>query len=318
MNQPVCSIVIPTRDCLQYLPATLASIDLQGRSDLEVVLVDDGSSDGTAEWVRNRPYSGFALRVLETGGIGPSLARNAGVAAASGGLIAFLDADDLWWADKLNRQIAYHQAHPQTGLSFTDYIHLTPDGRTLGTCFAYWRCAWTNVADGAYFDVHDAEAKLLACNVVGTSTVVVNRAVFLQAGGFLSGLPSAEDWDLWLRLAALAPVACSASVSMSYLMRPGSETSNRVKRVSALAAIMARYDGRREPAIVSALSRARARVDVGVAEIARDAGNPAGAAAAHMRAMMADPGWRTGRALAADVWHAIRRPLRASGLPPQT
>lgn len=315
--KPVCSIIIPTRDCLRYLPATFATIDLQGRDDLEVVLVDDGSSDGTAAWVRERAPSRFSLKVLETGGIGPSLARNAGVEAACGDLIAFLDADDLWWADKLNRQIAYHQARPDTGLSFTDYIHVTPDGRTLGTCFEYWRLGWTRPDGGAYFEVDDAEAKLLACNVVGTSTVVVNRRVFLQAGGFPAGLPSAEDWDLWLRLAALAPVACSASVSMSYLMRPGSETSNRGKRVAALRTIMARYEGRREPAIVKALSRARARVDVGEAEIARDAGNPAGAAAAHIRAMMADPGWRTGRALAADLWQAMLAPIRPQAVPPQ-
>lgn len=310
MNRPVCSIVIPSRDCLTYLPTTLATIDMQGRDDLEVVLVDDGSSDGTADWARNRPKTGFSLTVLETGGIGPSLARNAGCEAAQADLIAFLDADDQWWPDKLNRQLAYHRGNPQTGLSFTDYIHMTPDGRTLGTCFEYWRCGWTQAADGSYFEIEDAEAKLLGTNLVGTSTVVVNRDIFLRAGGFKSGWPSAEDWDLWLRLAAEAPVACSTSVSMSYLMRPGSETSNRAKRVAALQAIMARYEGRREPSMISALSRARARVHVGEAEMARDAGNRAGAAAAHLRAMMADPDWRTGRALAADVWGAVRAPLR--------
>lgn len=310
MTKPVCSIVIPARNCLSYLPTTLATVDLQGRDDLEVILADDGSSDGTAEWARNRAATRFSLQVLETGGIGPSLARNAGVDAARGGLIAFLDADDLWWPDKLNRQIAYHLKHPQTGLSFTDYIHLTPDGRTLGTCFDYWRCDWTKSRDGGYFQLEDAEAKLLGTNLVGTSTAVLNRDVFLSAGGFKSGWPSAEDWDLWLRLAAIAPVACSTSVSMSYLMRPGSETSNRAKRIAALRAIMAPYEKRTEPSIVLALSRARARIDVGEAEMARDAGNRVGAAVAHMRAMMADPDWRTGRALAADVWASLLSPMR--------
>ena len=73
MPRPVCSIIIPTRNCLNYLPTTLASIDRQALDGLEVILVDEGSSDGTADWARARPVTRFALTVLETGGIGRSV-----------------------------------------------------------------------------------------------------------------------------------------------------------------------------------------------------------------------------------------------------
>lgn len=310
MNQPVCSIIIPTRNCLNYLPTTLATIDLQGRADLEVIVVDDGSSDGTAEWLASRPATGFALKVIETGGIGPGPARNAGIEVASAKLVALLDADDQWWPGKLDSQLAYHAENTGTGFSFTDYIHVTPDGRTLGTCFDYWNCGWTIMPDSTYFTLKDAEAKLLGSNLVGTSTVVMNRELFLANDGFGSRMPLAEDWDLWLRLAAAAPVACSSAVTMSYLVRPGSMTADRRGRIDSMRAIIASYERRVEPEFKKAVRYARARCEVAEAELARAQGNRAGAAMAHMRAMAARPDWRTGRALMADVVAAVEAPVR--------
>ena len=313
MSRPVCSIIIPTRNCLNYLPTTLATIDLQARLDLEVVLVDDGSTDGTREWAHSRAQSSFALKVLETGGIGPGPARNAGVEAASAGLIAFLDADDQWWPGKLDRQLAYHAQNPKTGFSFTDYIHVTPDGRTHSTCFDYWRCGWTTAPDGSYFLVHEAEAKLLGTNVAGTSTVVMNRELCQAAGGFAT--TQAEDWDLWLRAANLAPVACSTAVTASYLVRPGSVTADRRGRVGAMRGIIARYQRRSEPSFQHAVRSALARCDLADAEIARAADDRVGAAAAHMRALIANPDWRTGRAFACDVAATLAAPFQALAAP---
>lgn len=315
MNIPTCSIIIPNRNCLNYLPTTLATIDLQNQPGLEVVLVDDGSTDGSAQWARARASSNFELTILETGGIGPGAARNAGVEAARGALIAFLDADDQWWAAKLERQIAFHQTNPQVGFSFTDYIHVTPDGRSLGTCFDYWRCDWTRRPDGDYAVIDDAEAKLLATNLVGTSTVVAKRDLLRRVGGFSPACKSAEDWDLWLRLAAEAPVGFSNAVTMSYLMRPGSETSNRGGRLAAMRDIVARYADAPSAGIQRARTVAMARISVAEAEIARASGDAAGAAAAHFRAMRGAPSWRTARALASDVAATVtsvgRRPAAA-------
>lgn len=301
MSVPVCSIVIPTRDCLKYLPTALATIDLQFYEGLEVIVVDDGSTDGTAEWLARRKPDGFDLKVIRTEGIGPAAARNCAIAAARSALVAFLDADDIWHPGKLHRQIAFHQANPDVGFSFTDYIHVATDGRPLGTCFEYWSCGWTARASGDYVVIDDAEAKLLATNLVGTSTVVARRDALDAVGGFSPSCRSAEDWDLWLRLAAAAKVGFSASLTMSYLMRPGSETAGRERRIASLRDIANRYQHRRDPAIHRALRIARARMAVAEAEHLRESGNFPLAARAQLKALSLSPDWRTCKGVAADV-----------------
>jgi glycosyltransferase involved in cell wall biosynthesis len=306
MQTPSCSIIIPTRNCLNYLPTTLATIDQQQRDDVEIIIADDGSTDGTAEWLAARPCGNMRLTRLDTGGIGPAAARNAAVAVAQADLIAFLDADDQWLPGKLGPQIAFHQQHPNVGLSFTDYVHVTPDGATHGTCFDYWQCGWVRAANAGYFVVPQAEARLLSANVVGTSTVMASRRVLERVNGFSAASRFAEDWDLWLRMAAAADVGCSTAVAMSYLMRPGSETANRAGRIAAMRAIVQRYEARTEPPMVAAVRAARARIDVAMAEASRERGEHLGAASAHLKAFSASPNWRTGRAIAADLVAASR------------
>lgn len=305
-RRPVCSIIIPTRDCLAYLPIALASIDMQRMDGLEVIVVDDGSSDGTAEWLAAAPRVSAPLKVLSTGGIGVAGARNRAIEASEGGLVAFLDADDYWWPGKLASQIAVHESDPAIGLSFTDYIHVTPDGRSHGTCFEFWGTDWGGTA-GTYKTLPDAEARLLATNVVGTSAVVARRDVIERIGGFSLACKSAEDWDLWLRMAAVAGVACSNLVTMTYLMRPNGETSARNRRIEAMAEIVARYGPRTEPAIRSATRVARGRLATARAELLAADGHSSAATAAYFAALLAAPSSRALRAaLAGSLGCAMR------------
>jgi len=305
-RRPVCSIIIPTRDCLDYLPIALASVDMQRMEGLEVIVVDDGSSDGTAEWLAAVPRVSAPLKVLSTGGIGVARARNRAIEAAEGDLVAFLDADDYWWPGKLARQLAVHAVDPGIGFSFTDYIHITPDGRTHGTCFEFWRTDWGGPA-GTYKSVADAEARLLATNVVGTSAVVARRDVIERLGGFSLACKSAEDWDLWLRMAAVAGVACSNLVTMNYLMRPNGETSARHRRIEAMAEIVARYEPCTGPGIRSAARVARGRLATARAELLAADGQAGAAAAAYFSALLAAPSTRALRAaLSGSLGAAIR------------
>lgn len=310
MSTPVCSVVIPTRDCLKYLPTALATIELQSCDGLEVVVVDDGSTDGTAEWLAQRQRISFDLKVIRTEGIGPAAARNRALLASRSPLVAFLDADDCWQPGKLARQIAFHLANPDVGFSFADYIHVTPDGRPLGTCFEFWDCDWTKVNDGSYRVLPGAEARLLATNLVGTSTVMARRAMLDAVGGFSLACRSAEDWDLWLRLAATAPVAFSAALTTTYLMRPGSETASRERRLSSLQSIVDRYANRSDQRIDQAIRVARARIAVAEAEHARELGNFTLAARAHLKALSLSPDWRTCKGMAADMMGSGRTVVR--------
>ena len=307
MEQPICSVVMPTRDCLAYLPAALGSVALQNRRDIEVIVADDGSTDGTRAWLAARRADLPPLRVVETGGVGPAAARNAAIAASEAPYIAFLDADDVWWPDKLARQLCWHQACPDAGFSFTDYLHVNPDGRHLGTCFAFWNSPLAHHAGRDFGFLPDAELSLLATNVVGTSTVVARRRALEELGGFRL-LASAEDWDLWLRLAARWPVGFSAAITASYLMRPGSETAKGWQRLAAMRNILTGYESRTDEATRRAVKIAHGRLATAEAELARAEGRAWHAIRSGAAALARQPSRRAWRSLAADCLRIFTPP----------
>ncbi|HMQ57777.1 MAG TPA: glycosyltransferase family A protein, partial [Rhizobiaceae bacterium] len=121
MQSPSCSVVIPSYNAVAYLPAAIASIEAQAVRDIEVLVFDDGSTDGTAAWLAQAQATRPWLRIFIGGGHGPARARNFLIEKANSDLVAFLDADDVWYAGKLAPQIAFHAAHPDCSFTFTDY-----------------------------------------------------------------------------------------------------------------------------------------------------------------------------------------------------
>ncbi len=303
MDRPDCSIVVPAYNCLGYLPAALSSIQVQRTPNVEIIVLDDGSTDGTGPWLAAHSREWPALRVIETGGIGPAKARNAGIGAARAPLIAFLDADDWWWPEKLRVQLAYHHAHPETAFSFGDYLHISPEGESRGSCFDYWRPRLARKAPSGYFRLNDALGIILATNLVGTSTVMARKQALEAAGGFAE-LASAEDWALWLRLSEHAPAACTRSITASYLMRAESQTSNREARIDSMARIVASYGKHKSASVRQSAVKARARIDIARAEHARLSGRHSSAALYHSRALMALPSARLGKAATASILSA--------------
>lgn len=304
MIQPSCSVIIPVRDCLAYLRVAIESVRYQHGVDLEVIVIDDGSSDGAWAWLAQQAREDVRLRPIRLEGVGPARARNAGIAAARGDFIAFLDADDQWWPGKLARQLNHHRASPQTVFSFTDYLHVDPEGGVHGGCFAFWKPRFAKGASLAYQRLADPEYAILECNAVGTSTVVASRKALQNANGFAE-CKSAEDWDLWLRLAALGDVAFSLATTATYMMRPGSETKNASARIAAMQEIIARYGSRSHARASQALRAAQARLMIAHAEEARGRGAHGEAALLHARAFLGRGDLRTLRAAASDMREAL-------------
>lgn len=300
--RPVCSVVIPTRNCLSYLACALDSVRIQDIDGLEVIVVDDGSTDGTGRWLRQLAETWPRLRVIDGPARGPSHARNLAIAAANADLTAFLDADDLWWPAKLARQIAHHQAHLDVGFSFTDYLHVDVDGGEHGTCFDYWHFRPDGARDGSFTVLRDGEAAILGTNPVGTSTVVVRTRLLQIANGFAENWQSAEDLDLWLRLSSMAPASATTDVLATYLMhRPGNQTGMAAKRLEAVAGIVKRYDDRPEPAFRRASRKARARLHEARADLAGASHQPVRSLAWRLRALSIAPSLRTARAAAGQA-----------------
>jgi glycosyltransferase involved in cell wall biosynthesis len=195
------SVVIPVYNAIDFIEHCLASVLAQRVTfPSEIIAVDDGSTDGTLEKLRNSPN----LTCLTQDNLGPAAARNAGIKQATGDYIAFLDADDLWPEGKLQKQIELLEQHPDAAMCFGDCrqfegAHEWP--KTLFEEGGFNERAW-----GQDPYVPDAYSRLLAENFITTGSVVVRRKVLEELGGFDESLRRVEDLDLWLRIARHHPI----------------------------------------------------------------------------------------------------------------
>jgi glycosyltransferase involved in cell wall biosynthesis len=207
---PRVSVVIPAFQSETRIGRTLARLRQQTFTDFEVVVVNDGSTDGTARAVEAAKTEDARVRVIDQSNSGLAAARNRGVEASRGGLVAFLDDDDLWHPDKLALQVARIDAARDAAV-VTCYSALVDEsGHLLG-----WR--FGGLAEG------DVYRQMLEWDMVsGGSVAVVRRAKFESAGGFDESLREREDWDLWIRMAREHVFACVPRTLVGYTRRTGS------------------------------------------------------------------------------------------------
>lgn len=199
------SVVIPTYNAGALLARAIASVAADGRADVEIVVVDDGSTDGGASAVAHLP----GVRVLRQENRGPGAARNRGVAEARGQLVAFLDADDVWLPGRLGMILAPDRvAGGGPLIAYCDYL------------LHYIEARITQPVRCRHLDP-PAAANLLLRNSISTSTVVARRDALLAAGGFLEDVRYAEDWDLWLRMLERGPSVKLPGIWMRKSNRPG-------------------------------------------------------------------------------------------------
>jgi glycosyltransferase involved in cell wall biosynthesis len=184
-------VVVPCRDRKDIIGPTLDSILAQTFDAFEVIVVDDGSTDGLGMFLAERYPSVRVLRLEASGGC--ARARNRGVAIARGELIALCDSDDLWSPDKLQLQIQDFDEHAGAVLSFTD---ITP--ARDGTEPRYSRTQ--------PFEPGRVLEQLLEGGPIMPSSVLMRKSDFDAVGGFDPDVEGVEDRDLWLRLAARGPI----------------------------------------------------------------------------------------------------------------
>jgi hypothetical protein len=181
------SVVIPAYNAEAYLAEAVASALAQTHVPLEVLVVDDGSTDGTARCVQ---AFGPPVRCVGQANAGPSAARNRGVAASRGEVVAFLDADDRWLPGTLAAQVAALGARPVPDVVFGWARFVDASGAAL--------------AEGVHPTVADLEPSrlLLAGSPLLLSTMAARRDLLVRLGPFDPALQQGEDWDLALRLVA--------------------------------------------------------------------------------------------------------------------
>jgi hypothetical protein len=213
------SVIIPTHNYARYVIAAVESVLRQSRPAHEIIVVDDGSTDDTADALR--PFREEIRYVWQPNG-GISAARNAGIRLAHGELVAFLDADDVWCQWKLEYQIPIFEKNRDLGLLATRHVKVSEP--SWPPTFA--RPISPVPATPVTLD------KLIVKSRFGVSGVVLRKSCLDEVGWFDEGLASCEDRDYWLRTAASWPIAIVDAELWAYRIHGGSWTQ-ALARVSA-------------------------------------------------------------------------------------
>ena len=178
------SVIMPVYNGLEYIDETLETVRRQTHQNVEIIVVDDGSTDGTLEYLSRQSD----VRAFTQENQGPGTARNTGAKEATGDWLAFLDSDDLWEPSKLTRQLDRAE---EAGADLV-YTNSRQFGETNGV--PLYQHEPGTMPSGDLFKL------VLRDNFLTLSSVLIHRSVFEELGGFQQeGLRGTEDWDLWLR-----------------------------------------------------------------------------------------------------------------------
>ena len=212
MPDPEISVVIPTYNRWPLLKEAIESVRAQTYQDFEIIVIDDGSTDGTGERVLAAYADDPRVRYFHQPNRGPSAARNIGIAQARGHLLALLDSDDAWLPTKLERQLEILRTDRSVGVVYCKFAFMDELGDRLDQ-------PWPRppVRGDLYVD-------LMYSNVVygSDSAVLMRTADMREAGGFDESLFAAEDHDLWRRLALRHRFVCLDEVLVLVRMHSSS------------------------------------------------------------------------------------------------
>jgi glycosyltransferase involved in cell wall biosynthesis len=218
---PIVSVVVPAYNASRYILQAVHSVLGQSLTELELLVVDDGSTDDTREVLAR--VSDPRLRVLSRTNGGPACARNQGCRAARASrYVAFLDADDWWDADKLASQIRYSDAHPDLAAAGCFMRYVSSSGKVLGqTGQTLTPADLHRVAAGELFPFP-------------MSSLIVRRTALARSGLFDESFrcPGSEDLDFVSRLAQAGPLQCVPEVLGSYRVHPGSAMATERLRIN--------------------------------------------------------------------------------------
>ena len=218
MPYPPVTVLIPAYNAARTIERALASVWRQDYPEMQVIVIDDGSSDDTV--ARVEKMRGRGLRLIRlTQNRGVSAATNAGIGEAKGDYIAFLDADDEWLNDKLSKQLPIIESHPEMSFISCGVQFVDPQGRVLRSC-------------GIDLPPHSAREfwrALLVRTYIAKPAVVARRIKLLEVGGFDETLAVGEDQDMWIKLALAGEVGFVTEI----LVRVHESSDSLTKRYGA-------------------------------------------------------------------------------------
>ena len=209
---PSISVIIPAYNAEKTIKETIQSVLNQTWQDFELLIINDGSQDATLEVIES--IQDPRIKIFSYPNAGSSASRNRGIAIAKGEYISFIDADDLWTADKLEAQYKALQENSQAAVAYSWTDHIDESGQFL-------RSGPQQSFTG------DVYARLLLEDFIGNgSNPLIRAQAFAEVGDFDESLAHSEDWDLWLRLAARYHFVAVPSPQILYRMCVSSKSFN--------------------------------------------------------------------------------------------
>ncbi len=224
------SVIIPTYNREKTIMRAVQSVLNQTYTNLEVLIIDDGSTDGTADIIKSIQDDRVQYIVLEKNG-GASNARNEGVKRATGEWIAFQDSDDGWRPDKLEKQMSYAEAHPEFAMVYGMFMaHLEQGGE-----FEAPYKPWPEVMEG------DLLQTLLMRNVIGAPVMLMHREAFLATEGFDTTYKALEDWEFVIRFSKRYEIGFLPEILMDSYMLSGGISSHVGAYYESRCKMLAQY-----------------------------------------------------------------------------
>ncbi len=237
MSDPAFSVVVPAFDAETTIARTIRSVLDQTDHDLELIVVDDGSTDSTPEIVERAAAGDPRLRLVGQANQGTAAARNAGIGLARGRFISLLDNDDLWLPGFIAAVGAGFASAPKAGIAYSDVWILDDASK---------RIRRDRGLDGYGYPPERMDSErllleLLRVNFITAATATMRREVIEEVGVFDPGIKGSDDYDLWLRIAvagygAIRPPGCLAVLRD----RPGSQSKDRLMMARGLRDVLLR------------------------------------------------------------------------------
>ncbi len=238
MAQPWLSVILPTYNGMAYLPAALESICAEADDRIEVLAIDDGSTDGTVN-ILQKYQAHLPLRLIQRGRVGNWVANsNYGLELARGVYACFLHQDDVWLPGRLRTMQRLITTAPGASLALHPAWFIDPCGQKLGQ----WRCPLP--MRRCVLTGDDVLARLITQNFIAMPAPVFRRATALRVGGMDESLWFTADWDLWLKLAAAGETVYHPQPLAAFRIHPESQTAVRTARIQDLRTQLERVQQR--------------------------------------------------------------------------
>lgn len=219
-NNTLVSVIIPAYNCAKYIDEAVNSVLSQTYPYLEIIVVNDGSTDNTLQIIEKFKDR---ITIINQAQSGVACARNTGIKSANGDYIAFIDADDYWFKEKIQLQVSYLEKHGDMSAVYSAWKTWTPQNGEFPQAFSLAPVITNSDIDqensGWVYD------KLLFDCIIHTSSLLAKKSVLDKIGYFDNDLKIGEDYDLWLRLSRVTKIDKLSTALSLYRINPESITN---------------------------------------------------------------------------------------------